>query len=210
MNANRRDEITFFLLYSLVYPSVIVSFLWFPFAFFRVIRGQRLRLYREQRDVLVSRIFIVGRRLINPSSVPMKLLVALLALASLASVHAAEPWGQSPPASDDRFSNPSKPLYAGPDGWWNTGEVRAQVTDTAKTRYAYKGSFSIVHNEFISVGGPDKLQTEAEKGSCVNFGQKRIFPENTYEMSEIHMGAFADLNKRRPGVPFAVISNPSP
>jgi hypothetical protein len=89
----------------------------------------------------------------------MKLLVALLALASLASVHAAEPWGQSPPASDDRFSNPSKPLYAGPDGWWNTGEVRAQVTDTAKTRYAYKGSFSIVHNEFISVGGPDKLQT---------------------------------------------------
>lgn len=89
----------------------------------------------------------------------MKLLAALLALSCLVSAHAAEPWGQSPPASDDRFSNPSKPLYAGPDGWWNTGEVRAQVNDTAKTPYSYKGSFTIVSNEFVSVGGPTKLQT---------------------------------------------------
>ena len=33
-------------------------------------------------------------------------------------------WGVSPPASDDRFSNPQSKLYAGPNGYWNTGEVR--------------------------------------------------------------------------------------
>lgn len=88
----------------------------------------------------------------------MKPLVALLALCCLLTAQ-AEPWGQSPAASDDRFSNPNKPLYAGPDGWWNTGEVRAGVNDPAKTAYAFKGSFSIISNEFVAVGGPDKLQT---------------------------------------------------
>jgi hypothetical protein len=89
----------------------------------------------------------------------MKSQVALLALCCLASVHAAEPWGHSPEAGDDRFSNPKKPLYAGPDGWWNMGEVRAEVNNTAKTAYAYKGSFTLVSNQFVSVGGPAKLQT---------------------------------------------------
>ena len=88
----------------------------------------------------------------------MKSFIALLALCCVAAVH-AETWGHSPEATDDRFSNPKKPLYAGPDGWWNMGEVRAQVADAAKTTYTYKGSFSIVSNEFVSVGGPAKLQT---------------------------------------------------
>jgi len=88
----------------------------------------------------------------------MKRLAVLLALCCVAAVQ-AETWGHSPEASDDRFSNPKKPLYAGPDGWWNTGEVRAQVNDAAKTPYAYKGSFSLVYNAFVSVGGPTRLQT---------------------------------------------------
>jgi len=89
----------------------------------------------------------------------MKSLVVLLALGCVVLASASEPWGKSPSASDDRFSNPSKPLYAGPDGWWNMGEVRAQVTDPAKTAYTFKGSFNLVSNEFVAVGGPDKLQT---------------------------------------------------
>jgi hypothetical protein len=88
----------------------------------------------------------------------MKSLAALLALCCVAAVH-AETWGKSPAASDDRFSNPKKPLYAGPDGWWNMGEVRAEVSNAAKTTYAFKGSFNLVSNEFTAVGGPDKLQT---------------------------------------------------
>jgi len=90
----------------------------------------------------------------------MKPLVALLALCVLTITHAApDTWGKSPTATDDRFSNPQKPLYAGPDGWWNTGEVRAELNDARKTPYAYKGSFTLVSNEFVSVGGPAKLET---------------------------------------------------
>ena len=49
------------------------------------------------------------------------LLGALLAL-TLSQVQSQAPagadaWGKSPPASDDRFSNPKSKLYAGPDGY---------------------------------------------------------------------------------------------
>lgn len=90
----------------------------------------------------------------------LKHLVVFLALGGSLLAHAAQKdvWGRSPTASDDRFSNPSKPLYAGPDGWWNTGEIRAQLNDAAKTAYAFKSSFGLISNEFMAVGGPGKLQ----------------------------------------------------
>ncbi len=52
---------------------------------------------------------------------------ALLATALAHGQPAADDWNVTPAASDDRFSNPKSKLYAGPNGWYNAGEVRAQV-----------------------------------------------------------------------------------
>lgn len=85
------------------------------------------------------------------------LLVALCLIVTLVG-HAQQPngakndtWGKAPTASDDRFSNPKSKLYAGPDGWFNYGEVRATVNNTAKTSYAYKGGFQLTTHTFTAV-----------------------------------------------------------
>ena len=59
-----------------------------------------------------------------------------------------EVWGASPPASDDRFSNPKSKLYAGPDGYWNAGEVRA---NTGTKVYKFKGAFLLTGKQIIAV-----------------------------------------------------------
>ena len=56
--------------------------------------------------------------------------------------------GVSLPASDDRFSNPESKLYAGPDGYRNTGEVRANTDSTA---YKFNGTFSLIGKLVIAV-----------------------------------------------------------
>jgi len=60
-------------------------------------------------------------------------------------------WGKFPTATDDRFSNPKKPLYAGPDGWFNFGEVRAVLNNSSHTAFAYKGGFNSVTGGFAAV-----------------------------------------------------------
>jgi hypothetical protein len=53
-----------------------------------------------------------------------------LALAASALAHAqpaADAWTNVPPAPDDRYTNPKRPLYAGPNGWFNFGELRASA-----------------------------------------------------------------------------------
>ena len=72
---------------------------------------------------------------------------------TLSQVHAQAPaaadvWGKSPPASDDRFSNPKSKLYAGPDGYWNSGEVRA---NTGSTAYKFNGTFRLISRQIIAV-----------------------------------------------------------
>lgn len=84
----------------------------------------------------------------------IRLLMIVVLLIGAASSSSAQPparpdvWGKSPPASDDRFSNPKSKLYAGPDGWWNTGEVRAAAGSLS---YAFKGSFQKVSGMHIAV-----------------------------------------------------------
>ena len=78
---------------------------------------------------------------------------ALTLTLTLSQVHAQAPagadvWGKSPPASDDRFSNPKSKLYAGPDGYWNSGEVRA---NTGNTAYKFNGRFSLISRQIIAV-----------------------------------------------------------
>lgn len=51
---------------------------------------------------------------------------------------AVDTWGNVSPAPDDRYTNPKGKLYAGPNGWHNFGEVRAEVAGAAGKRYAFK------------------------------------------------------------------------
>ena len=60
----------------------------------------------------------------------------------------ADVWGASPPASDDRFSNPKSKLYAGPNGYSNSGEVRAT---TGGTPYGFKGAFRLISKQTMAV-----------------------------------------------------------
>lgn len=56
----------------------------------------------------------------------------------------ADTWSNVPSAPDDRFTNPKSKLYAGPNGWYNYGELRAAVANTPKTTYGYKGGFEVI------------------------------------------------------------------
>lgn len=78
--------------------------------------------------------------------------VCLLATATTyAQTAKNDTWGKPPTASDDRYSNPKSKLYSGPDGWYNYGEVRAVVANTAKTAYSYKGGFQLTMHTFTAV-----------------------------------------------------------
>jgi len=77
--------------------------------------------------------------------------------------HAQTPndtWSNVPPARDDRYTNPKSKIYAGPNGWFNFGELRAGVSNAAKTSYGFKGGFRYVSTprSFIAVG-TNNLQT---------------------------------------------------
>jgi hypothetical protein len=87
------------------------------------------------------------------SSVLTGALFALTVTLTVSSAHAQAPtgadvWGASPPASDDRFSNPKSKLYAGPNGYWNNGEVRA---NSGGKPYQFKGTFSLISRQTIAV-----------------------------------------------------------
>ena len=82
------------------------------------------------------------------------LIGALFALTlTVSQAHAQAPtgadvWGASPPASDDRFSNPKSKLYAGPNGYWNSGEVRATI---GRSPYGFKGAFRLISKQTMAV-----------------------------------------------------------
>jgi len=104
----------------------------------------------------------------------MKFTVLVLALSLTAAAiaqPAADTWGKAPTASDDRFSNPKSKLYAGPDGWWNTGEVRATV---GATSYGFKGTFREMSGSPIAV---KDLQT-----LYFNFGDGQQPKPGTYQV----------------------------
>ena len=80
------------------------------------------------------------------------LIGALLAL-TMSQLHAQVPsradvWGKSPAASDDRFSNPKSKLYSGPDGYWNTGELRAT---SGAANYKFQGTFRVISGAVTAV-----------------------------------------------------------
>jgi hypothetical protein len=104
-----------------------------------------------------------------------KLLVPCACLLVFGLAHAQAPapdtWSAMPQASDDRYSNPKSKVYAGPNGWWGTGQVRAVVNDPAKApAYDYRGSFSY-NKMFSAVDSETKLKVMG-----LDFGTEKPAP----------------------------------
>ncbi|CAN7185989.1 hypothetical protein LJR118_000451 [Acidovorax sp. LjRoot118] len=91
---------------------------------------------------------------------------------------AGDTWGSAPPASDDRFTNPKSKLYSGPNGWHNFGEVRAEVANAAKTRYAFKTGLNYLATSKSFVFATNS-QTQLVE---VDFGTDQPAP-GTYEVA---------------------------
>ena len=125
------------------------------------------------------------------------LMVALFVL-TISQLHAqatarADVWGKSPTASDDRFSNPKSKLYAGPDGYSNTGEVRA-TSGTAN--YKFQAAFRVISGAVMAVNALETLLFDfGAKGlpnpGIYKIGSKGDPAQNTVKLS------FADVANQR-------------
>lgn len=92
------------------------------------------------------------------------LYIVLLSTGSYSQKPSSDTWSNVPKASDDRFTNPKSAIYAGPNGWWNFGEVRAEGTTSPTLKYGFKGGLTTNQNVFhLSESG--KLQV-----LTINFG----------------------------------------
>lgn len=124
----------------------------------------------------------------------ISLLIATLFALSASILHAQAPasvevWGKSPPGSDDRFSNPKSKFYAGPDGYWNTGELRAT---SGAANYQFQGAFRVINRAVTAVKGLETLHFDfgAEgipKPGVYKIGGKGNAAQNVVKLS------FADV-----------------
>lgn len=94
-------------------------------------------------------IYISYKRLQITMKTTLQLL-ALLCLSILAHGQ-SDTWSNVPKAQDDRFTNPKSAIYAGPNGWWNFGEVRAEGSSNAAVKYGFKGGLTTNSAVFILV-----------------------------------------------------------
>jgi hypothetical protein len=115
------------------------------------------------------------------------------AYAQIPDTTKADVWGQAPPASDDRFSNPKSKLYAGPDGWFNTGEVRATVSNAARTAYKYAASFQLVSGDYAAVKGPLVLHMEFGTAARPKAGVYKVGAKGDAAQNMVHF-SFADVS----------------
>jgi hypothetical protein len=105
----------------------------------------------------------------------------------------ADVWGKSPPASDDRFSNPKSKLYAGPDGYWNSGELRATA---GAANYKFQGTFRVISGAVTAVKDLETLHFDfgAEgmpKPGVYKIGGKSNAAQNVVKLS------FADVANKQ-------------
>ncbi|RZJ09536.1 MAG: hypothetical protein EOP39_11155 [Rubrivivax sp.] len=123
-------------------------------------------------------------------------LLFCLALAATGLAHAqpaADAWTNVSPAPDDRYTNPKRPLYAGPNGWFNFGELRA----TGARQYSFKAGLQYLATPGAFVLTPtDKLQV-----ASLDFGSATPAP-GVYQIA-----SQPDLAGRKVKVSFADVSN---
>ena len=119
-----------------------------------------------------------------------------IALAASAMAHAqpaADAWTNISPAPDDRYTNPKRPLYAGPNGWFNFGELRA----TGAKSYSFKAGLQYLSTPAAFVLAPSgQLQV-----ASMDFGTATPAP-GVYQVSPQ-----ADAATRKVKVSFADVSN---
>ena len=127
-------------------------------------------------------------------------LTIFVGFAQAPAARKADTWGKSPvsAAGDDRFSNPKKPLYAGPDGWWNTGEVRATVSNAAKTPYRSKASFQLNSGVGVyhAVQGERVLSRDFESKDQPKPGVYKIGAKGNTAQKTVHF-SFADVSNQQ-------------
>ena len=128
----------------------------------------------------------------------ISLLIGALFALSLSQVHAQAPagvdvWGKSPPASDDRFSNPKSKLYAGPDGYWNSGEVRA---NTGSTAYKFNATFRLIGKQVIAVKDLQTLLFDFGTDTKPAPGIYRIASTGNTAQKTVRL-SFADVSNNR-------------
>lgn len=108
----------------------------------------------------------------------------------------ADVWGKSPTASDDRFSNPKSKLYAGPDGWCNAGEVRAMVSNAAKTPYQYQASFQQIGDDYDAVKQLQVLHFEFGTATLPKPGVYKIGNKGNAEQKTVSF-SFSDVGNQQ-------------
>jgi hypothetical protein len=127
------------------------------------------------------------------------LLVAALSILAAAHCFAQPPagkpdvWGVSPPASDDRFSNPKSKLYAGPDGYWNSGEVRA---NTGATAFKFNGTFRLISKQIVAVKDLQTLLFDFGVDTQPAPGVYKITGKGNAEQKTVKL-SFADVSNSR-------------
>ncbi len=91
---------------------------------------------------------------------------------SYAQKQQSDTWSNVPKAQDDRFTNPKSAIYAGPNGWWNYGEVRAEGTATSTLQYSFKGGLT-TNSGIFNLNESGKLQILS-----LDFGTETPAPGN--------------------------------
>ncbi len=77
-------------------------------------------------------------------------LMATRSVAQQPGTAETDTWSIVTKAPDDRYTNPKSKLYNGPNGWYNFGEVRAKVSNAAKTDYSFQGGFHETTGQFVA------------------------------------------------------------
>ena len=121
------------------------------------------------------------------------LLVAFSACAQIPQTGTSDVWGKAPQASDDRFSNPKSKLYAGPDGWYKTGEVRATVSNAAKTAYKYTASFQLIGGDYEAVKELLVLHMEFGEAALPKPGVYKVGNKGNAAEKTVHF-SFSDVS----------------
>ena len=103
--------------------------------------------------------------------------VILLSTLSYAQKPATDTWSNVPTSADDRYTNPKSTVYAGPNGWWNFGEVRVEGATNATVKYNFKGGLN-ENSEVFNLIESGKLQVLS-----LDFGTNEPAP-GTYQISK--------------------------
>ncbi|MBO0948513.1 hypothetical protein [Fibrella forsythiae] len=104
-------------------------------------------------------------------------------------------WGKASAARDDRYTNPKSAVYAGPDGWYNFGEVRAMVDNAAKTAYTFKGGFQLTMHTFTAVEpSKNRLMTLDFGTDTPAVGTYQVGKKANPEQKQVEV-SFSDITK---------------